>query len=182
MRILSRSLLALLFVAPACDSSKPKKTEDAAAKKAADEEAEKEKRIEQRRKDREAKAAAEKQAAEDQKKAIDALCVVPEGVKKPKKLDQACAAAGDAQIEFLKRAFADKPEKLAGVEKNAAMQKAQLLKSCGSIDVALGLKNAFDNAPKEYGPAISDIIGTCVGKLGPAAPPAGAGAVPPKRK
>lgn len=181
MRILSCSLFALLLVAPACDTDKKdKKVDDAAAKKA-NEEAEEAKRIEQRRQEREAKAAAEKKAEEDRQAAIEALCVVPEDAKKPKKLAQACEAAGDAQIEFLKRAFADQPEKLEGVEKNAAMQKAQLLKSCSTMEVALGLKNAFDNAPKDYGPWISGIIGTCVQKLGPSTPPPGAGgAVPPK--
>lgn len=181
MRILSCSVFALLLVAPACDSAeKPKKVDDAEAKKKAEED-ETAKRIEQRRKDREAKAAAEKKAEEEKQKAIEALCVVPEGVKKPKKLGKACEAAGEAQIAFLERAFADDPGKLAGVEKNAAMQKAQLLKSCSNMDVALGLKNAFDNAPKEYGPAISDIIRTCVGALGPATPPPGAGGAVPKK-
>lgn len=182
MRILSCSFLALLLAVPACDSGKKEKKPDADAKKKADEEAETEKRIAERKKAREAKAAAEKKAAEDRKKKIEELCVVPEDAKKPKKLDAACNALADAQIEFLKREYADNPDKLAGVEKNAPMQKANILKMCSSMDVAVGLKHAFDNAPKGYGESMNDIIATCMQKLGPAAPPPGAGGVPPKRK
>ncbi|MEM9454731.1 MAG: hypothetical protein AAGF11_11165 [Myxococcota bacterium] len=180
MRILSCSVLALLLLAPACDSAdKPKKADDAEAKKKAEED-ETAKRIEQRRKDREAKAAAEKKAAEDKQKQIEALCVVPEGVKKPKKLDKACDALAEAQIEFLKRQYADSPDKLAGVEKNAAMQKANIIKMCSSMDLALGLKNAFDNAPMGYGESMNDMIAACIKKLAPVAPAGGGAAVPKK--
>ena len=100
MRILSCSIVALLLVAPACDSNKKSPKPDAEAEKKAAEEAEEAKRLEQRRQEREAKAAAEKQAEEDRQKKIDELCVVPEGVKKPKKLGDACEAikSGDHKV------------------------------------------------------------------------------------
>jgi len=178
MRILSCSLLAIALVAPACDSKKEPKKDDAAEKKAA-EEAESEKRIAARKAEREGKAAAEKKEAEDKQKMLETLCVVPEDVKKPKKLDAACNATADAQIEFLKRQYAEDPGKLAGVEKNAPMQKANLIKMCSSMDVALGLKNAFDNAPLGYGGLMNDLMGTCMRKLGTA--PEGGAAVPAKK-
>lgn len=182
MRILSCSVLALLLVVPGCDSGKKEKKPDDAAAKQAAEQADSDKRIEERRKAREAKAAKEKADAEEKQKTIEALCVVPEGVKKPKKLDAACEALATAQIDFLKRQYAEEPAKLAGVEKNAPMQKANILKMCSSMDVAVGLKNAFDSAPMGYGESMNDMIAACMKKLGPSAPPPGAGAVPPKRK
>ena len=166
MRILSASLSVLLLV-PACDSGKKTdaKPDDEAAKKA-EEEAAEAKRIEERRKEREAKVAAEKQAEEERVKKIAELCVVPEDAKRPKKLDAACEATAEAQLEFLRRQYADDPAKLEGVEKNAPMQKANLIKMCSSMDVALGLKNAFDNAPEGYGESMNDIMATCLRQLG----------------
>lgn len=171
-------MLVFLLVAPACDSDKKPQTDPEADKKA-NEEAEEAKRIEQRRLEREAKAEAEKKEAEEKVATIEALCVVPEGAKLPKKIDEACTAAADAQIEFLKKQYADEPDKLAGVEKNAAMQKANMLKMCSSVEVAVGLQNAFENAPMGYGGSMNDIMATCIRKLG--SPAAGGGAaVPPK--
>lgn len=178
MRTLAPSLLALLLVT-ACDSgdAKPKQSAEADAKAA--EEAEAAKRIEERRKEREAKAEAEAKAEEDRKTKIAELCVVPEDAKKPKKLDAACEAMAEAQIEFLRRQYAEDAGKLAGVEKNAPMQKANILKMCSSTDVALGLKNAFDNAPMGYGEYLNDIIATCMQTLGK---PSDAGAAVPAKK
>lgn len=169
MRILSASSLVLLLaMAPVgCDSGKKSDTkQDDAAAKQAEEEAEAAKRIEERRKEREAKAAADKKAEEDRIKTIEGLCVVPEDAKKPKKLDQACQAMADAQIEFLKRQYADDPEKAAGVDGKADLMKAHMLKMCTSFDIALGLKNAFDNAPEGYAEHMNDIVGTCMQQLG----------------
>lgn len=166
MRILSASVLALLSLA-ACDSSKKSDTtvDDAAAKAAADE-AEAAKRIEERRKEREAKAAAEEQAKVERAKTIAELCVVPEDANKPKKLDAACQAMADAQIEFLRRQYADDPEKAAGVDAKVDLMKAHMLKMCSSMDVALGMKNAFDNAPDGYAEHMNDIVSTCMMQLG----------------
>jgi hypothetical protein len=179
MRILASSLLALLLVT-ACDSdSKPKQNpDDAAAKKAADE-AEETKRIAERAKKREAEALAKVKAEEDRKAKMAELCVVPEDAKKPKKLDAACDAMAAAQIDFLRRQYADDPDKLAGVEKNAPMQKANIIKMCSSMDVALGLQNAFVNAPMGYGEYLNDLIATCMQKLGKPDP---AGAAVPAKK
>lgn len=166
MRIPSAALLALLLV-PACDSSKKSdsKADDAAAKKA-EEDAEAAKRVEERRKEREAKAAAEKQAEEDRKKTIEGLCVVPEDAKKPKKLEDACQAMADAQIAFLEKQYKDNPEKAAGVGEKSALMKAHMMKMCTSFDIALGLKNAFDNAPEGYAEHMNDIVSTCMMQLG----------------
>lgn len=178
MRILTVTLA--LLMATACDSGKKAepKADDAAAKQAA-EEAEAAKRIEERRKEREAKATAEAKAEQERNDTIAGLCVVPEDVKKPKKLDAACDAMAEAQLEFLRRQYAGDADKLAGVEKNAPMQKANVIKMCSSMDVALGLKNAFDNAPMGYGEYLNDIIATCMQKLGK--PSDAAAAVPAKK-
>ncbi|MCX4243759.1 hypothetical protein [Paraliomyxa miuraensis] len=178
MRTLSSSLLALLLVT-ACDSGK-KKTEpnpDEAKKATEDEEAAK--RIEARRLEREAKEAAKVKEEEERKVKMAELCVVPEDAKKPKKLDAACDAAAEAQLEFLRRQYAEEPAKLEGVEKNAPMQKANLIKMCSSFEVALGLKNAFDNAPMGYGEHLNDLIATCMQKLGK---PSDASAAVPMKK
>jgi hypothetical protein len=179
MRIIASSLLALLLV-PACDSDKKPKADpgDAAAKQAADE-AESAKKVEERRKKREDEAAAKVKAEEDRKAKMDELCVVPQAAKKPKKLDAACDAMAEAQIAFLRRQYADNPDKLAGVEKNAPMQKANIIKMCSSMDVALGLQNAFVNAPMGYGEYLNDLIATCMQKLGK--PDAAATAIPAKK-
>ncbi|MEM7159314.1 MAG: hypothetical protein AAF799_41130 [Myxococcota bacterium] len=178
MRILSTSLLALLMATTACDSGK-KEGPDKAQAKAAEDEAAEAKRIEERRKAREAKAAAKKKAEEDKKKAIDELCVIPEDVKKPKKLADACEATSEAQVAFFKRQYAGEPDKLASIESKAEMQKQNLMRMCTSMDIALGLKNAFDKAPEGMGPELNEIIATCMRKLGTA--PKGGAAVPAKR-
>lgn len=179
MRTLAPSLLAVLLLF-ACDSKEKSKAGpgDAAAKQKADE-AESAKKIEERRKKREDEAAAKVKAEEDRKAKMDELCVVPEGAKKPKKLDAACDAMAEAQIAFLRRQYADDPNKLAGVEKNAPMQKANIIKMCSSMDVALGLQNAFDNAPMGYGEHLNDLIAACMQKLGK--PDAAATAIPAKK-
>lgn len=178
MRTLGLSMLALLLVT-ACDSKDKKAEPNAEAAKQAEEEAASAKRIEERRKEREAKAAADAKAVEDRKTNMAALCVVPEDAKKPKKLDAACDAMAEAQLEFLRRQYADDADKLAGVEKNAPMQKANIIKMCSSMDVALGLKNAFDNAPMGYGEYLNDLIATCIQQLGK--PDAAGAAVPAKK-
>jgi len=177
MRILSSSLLALLMVT-ACDSGK-KAGPSPEQNKAAEEEAAKDKRIAQRAQDRKDKAAAKVKADEDRAANMLTLCTVPEGVKKPKKLDVACDAMAEAQIEFLRREYAKDEGKLAGVEKNATMQKANIIKMCSSMDVALGLENAFDNAPLGYGEHLNDLIGACMQKLGK---PSDASAAVPAKK
>ena len=181
MRIGSSILLSLLFVT-ACDTSKKKEGPSEEEAKAAAEQAETDKRIEERRKAREAEDAAKKKAEEDRNTMIkEELCVVPEDAKPPKKLDDACNAMADAQIDFLRRQYASDPDKLAGVEKNAAMQKANIIKMCASMEIALGLKNAFDKAPEGYGEYMNDIVSVCMQQLAGGPPPAGAAAVPAKR-
>jgi predicted lipid-binding transport protein (Tim44 family) len=183
MRTLARSLLALLLVT-ACDSGekKPKaeSPEDLDAKKAAAA-AEDAKNVEERRKEREAKAAAEAKAAEDLKAQIDALCVVPEGAKKPKKLGDACEAVVTAQSSFIQRAFAHDPAKLEKLKGASQMQNQMTTQMClaGNIDVAVCQKHALDSAPKELGKDLNDIMRVCVEKYGAA--PKGP-AVLPKRK
>ncbi len=177
MRILSSSLLALLMVT-ACDSGK-KSAPDPAEAKQADEAAAEAKRIEDRRIARETKAAEKKKAEEDKKKTIDELCVVPPDAKKPKKLDAACEATAEAQVAFFKRQYADEPDSLASLEEKASLQKQNLMRMCTSMDIALGLKNAFDNAPKGMGSDLNDIIAVCMRKLGSA--PKGGVAVPAKK-
>lgn len=178
MRTLGSSLLALLLVT-ACDSgTKPKQNPEAA--KQAEEEAASAKRIEERAKKREAEAAAKVKAEEDRTAKMAELCVVPEDAKPPKKLEAACDAMAEAQIEFLRRQYADDAGKLAGVEKNAAMQKANIIKMCSSMEIAMGLKNAFDNAPLGYGEHLNDLIAACMGKLGKPSD-AGTAAVPAKK-
>lgn len=178
MRITCLSLLALL-VLPACDSGGKKKEANPDAAKAAAEAKAEEDRIAERKKQREAKAAAAKKAEEDKKKVIEELCVVPPDANKPKKLDQACDALANAQSDFLARQYADDKDALAKLEKNAPMQKQNMLRMCTSMDVAVGLKNAFDNAPMGMAKDMNDIIATCMQKLGPAQ---GGGAAVPQKK
>lgn len=178
MRTLSSTVLALLLVT-ACDSGKKATPAPDESTKAAEQD-DTDKRLEERRKEREAKAAAEVKAAEDRKVKIDELCTVPADAKKPKKLDAACDAMAEAQLAFLRRNYTGDAAKLEGVEKNAPMQKANILKMCSSMDVALGLQNAFDNAPEGYGEYMNDIVAVCLTKLGPA--DTGAGAALPAKK
>lgn len=179
MRILGSSLLALLLVTACDSSSKPKENPEAAKK--AEEEAAEQKRIEERGKKREADAAAKVKAEEDRKAKMAELCVVPEDAKPPKKLDAACDAMAEAQLAFLRRQYASEPGKLEGVEKNATMQKANIIKLCSSMDVAMGLKNAFDNAPDGYGEHLNDLIATCIQTLGKPSDEAAGAAVPAKK-
>jgi hypothetical protein len=178
MRTLAPACLALLLLT-ACDSgSKPKQSpDDAAAKKAASE-AEDAKKIEERRKKREEEAAAKAKADEERKQQIEALCVVPPDVKKPKKLDKACEDLAQAQMDFFARQYAAEPETLEKMKATAPLQKANILKMCSSMDVALGLKHAFDTAPMGFASSTNDLIATCLQKLGQ--PEAGGGAVPGK--
>jgi hypothetical protein len=179
MRTAVPSLLALLLVT-ACDSkseSKPS-TDDLNAKKAA-EEAEEAKKIEERRKKREDEAAAKAKAEEERKQQIEALCVVPPDAKKPKKLDNACEDLAQAQMDYFARQYAEEPETLEKMKATAPLQKANILKMCTSMEVALGLKHAFDNAPLGFAPSTNDLIATCIQQLGDAS--AGSAALPGKK-
>jgi regulator of protease activity HflC (stomatin/prohibitin superfamily) len=182
MRNLSVPSLVLLL-AVACNSpkgdSKPS-TDDAAAKKAA-EEAEEAKKIEERRQKREAEEAAKVAAEAERKQQMEALCIVPEGVKKPKKLDKACEDLAQAQMDYFARQYAEEPETLEKMKATAPLQKANILKMCTGMDVALGLKHAFDNAPMGFASSTNDLIATCMQKLATEAPPADA-ALPKKKK
>jgi len=182
MRTLVPSWLALLLVLPtvsACDSSKESKAspDDAAAKKAAEED-EAAKKVEERRKKREAEEAAKKKAEEDRKAQIEALCVIPKDAKKPKKLDKACEDLAKAQMSFFERQYADDPTALERMKASAPLQKANMMKMCTSMDIAVGLKHAFDNAPPGMASATNDLIATCIQKFGQ--PQAGESAVPGK--
>jgi hypothetical protein len=183
MRTLASSLLVLLLVT-ACDSSSDKPKEDPAAlnaKKAAAD-AEEAKKVEERRKEREAKAAAETKAADDLKAQIDALCVVPEGAKKPKKLGDACEAVVKAQASFIERAFSKDPAKLEKLKGASKMQTQMTMQMClaGNVDVAVCQKHALDGAPEELGKDLNDIMRVCVEKYGTA--PKGPTALPGKPK
>lgn len=166
MRTFVPSLLALLLVT-ACDSkseSKPS-ADDVNAKKAAEAEADA-KKVEERRKKREDEAAAKLKAEEERKQQIDALCVVPKDAKKPKKLDKACEDLAQAQMDFFARQYAQEPETLEKMKATAPLQKANMMKMCTSIDVAVGLKHAFDTAPLGFVSSTNDLIATCIQKLG----------------
>jgi polynucleotide 5'-kinase involved in rRNA processing len=168
MRTLVPSLLALLLVI-ACDSkseSKPS-AESLDAKKAAEADADA-KKIEERRKKREEEAAAKAKAEEERKQQIEALCVVPTDAKKPKKLDKACEDLAQAQMDFFARQYAEEPETLEKMKATAPLQKANIMKMCTTMDVAVGLKHAFDNAPLGFAPSTNDLIATCIQKLGDA--------------
>lgn len=180
MRTLAASSLALLLVV-ACDSksdSKPS-ADDLAAKKAAEDEAAA-KKLEERKKKREEEAAAKAKAEEERKAAIEALCVVPKDVKKPKKLDKACEDLAQAQMDFFARQYEKEPETLEKMKATAPLQRANMMKMCTSMDVAVGLKHAFDNAPLGFAESTNDLIATCIQKLGAEAP-AGDGALPGKK-
>ena len=176
MRNLVAPLLALLL-AVACDSSKTDgkpSADDLAAKKAADSDADA-KKVEERRKKREEEAAAKVKADEERKQQIEALCVLPKDVKKPKKLDKACEELAQAQMDYFARQYAQEPETLEKMKATAPLQKANMLKLCSSIDVAVGLKHAFDTAPVGFVSSTNDLIATCVQKLGAGAPAGDAG-------
>lgn len=180
MRTLAATVIALVL-AVACDSKSETKpsTDDLAAKKAAEDE-ENAKKVEERRKKREAEEAAKVKAEEERKQQIEALCVVPEDAKKPKKLDKACEDLAQAQMDFFARQYAEEPETLEKMKATAPLQKANILKMCTSMDVAVGLKHAFDNAPLGFASSTNDIIATCIQKLGSGAP-AGDAALPGKK-
>ena len=174
-------LLALLL-AVACDSSKGESkpsAEDLAAKKAAEADADA-KKVEERRKKREEEAAAKTKAEAERKAQIDALCVVPEGAKKPKKLEKACEDLAQAQMDFFARQYEKEPETLEKMKATAPLQRANMMKMCTSMDVAVGLKHAFDNAPLGFAESTNDLIATCIQKLGAGAP-AGDAAMPDKK-
>lgn len=181
MRTLVAPLLALLL-AVACDSSKNESkpsADDLAAKKAADADADA-KKVEERRKKREEEAAAKTKAEAERKQQIEALCVLPKDAKKPKKLDKACEELAQAQMDFFARQYAQEPETLEKMKATAPLQKANMLKMCTSMDVAVGLKHAFDTAPLGFVSSTNDLIATCVQKLGAGAP-AGDAALPGKK-
>ena len=181
MRTIAASSLALLLVV-ACDSSKSDSkpsADDLAAKKAAEEEADA-KKVEERKKKREEEAAAKAKADEERKAAIEALCVVPKDAKKPKKLDKACEDLAQAQMDFFARQYEKEPETLEKMKATAPLQRANMMKVCTSMDVAVGLKHAFDNAPLGFAESTNDLIATCIQKLGAGAP-AGDAAMPDKK-
>ena len=180
MRNLAASVLALLFVV-ACDSKSETKpgADDLAAKKAAEEE-EAAKKVEERRKKREAEDAAKAEAEAARKQEIEALCVVPKDAKKPKKLDKACEDLAQAQMDYFARQYEKEPETLEKMKATAPLQKANILKMCTSMDVAMGLKHAFDNAPAGFASSTNDLIATCIQKLGAGAP-AGDASLPGKK-
>ncbi len=178
MRIAFPTLLALLLATAGCDSSKPAPKPDDA--KQAAEQAESDKRIEERRKKREAEAKAKADAEAKVKAQIDALCVVPEGAKPPKKLEAACQAVVDAQMAFMERLYAEEPEVVEKFKKAAKMQNQMTMNSCTgtNIKVAMCQKAALDAAPKELRKSLPDLLRTCIEKFG--APPKGEGVVPKK--
>jgi hypothetical protein len=125
-----------------------------------------EERLEMRREARAATVGVEASADDARKHEIYyELCVVPDGVTMPTTLDAACEAMAEAKLAYLRSEFADDPGKLAGIEKYASMEKANMRRVCSSMDVALGIKHAFDHAPRGYGPYINDIIASCLTKL-----------------
>jgi hypothetical protein len=178
---LAAASFALLFVV-ACDSSSKSESkpsaDDLAAKKAAEDEAAA-KKVEERKKKREEEDAAKAKAAEERKAAIDALCVVPKDAKKPKKLDKACEDTAKAQQDYFARQYEKEPETLEKMKATAPLQRANIIKMCTSMDVAVGLKHAFDNAPVGFVDSTNDIIATCIQKLG--SEPAGDAALPGKK-
>lgn len=181
MHKLAAPSLALLL-AVACDSSKGESkptADDLTAKKAAEDEADA-KKVEERKKKREEEAAAKVKAEEERKQQIEALCVVPKDAKKPKKLDKACEDLAQAQMDFFARQYEKEPETLEKMKATAPLQKANILKMCTSMDVAVGLKHAFDNAPPGFVSSTNDLIATCIQKLGAGAP-AGDAAMPSKK-
>jgi len=179
--LLVPSLAVLLVIA--CDSSSKGEAkpgaDELAAKKAA-EEAEGAKKVEERKKKREEEDAAKAKAAEERKAAIDALCVVPKDAKKPKKLDKACEDLAKAQQDYFARQYEKDPETLEKMKATAPLQRANMMKMCTSMDVAVGLKHAFDTAPVGFVDSTNDIIATCIQKLGEGAP-AGDASLPGKK-
>lgn len=172
-------LASLLFIPVACDSGGDAPSAEAKAAEAkAQEEAELQKRLEERRKKREAEQKAKEEEEAKKEAALDALAVLPEGVKMPKKLDKACAAVGEAQMAFFERMYEGETlEKLKSSAGTAIPMTVGTCKKSGAIEVAVCQKHALETAPPDMKQALSLILRKCIDKFGKNP---GSGAVPPQ--
>jgi hypothetical protein len=133
------------------------------------------KRLEERRKQREADAKAEQNAEAAKMAALDAACTVASGAEgKPKKLDAACAAVGDAWDAFMQKRYADDADVIAKWNESKNAQLPFALTQCkkmGSIDVAACQANALANLPLEIEAEAPEVMAHCAQKCGKNLPP-----------
>jgi hypothetical protein len=162
-------LVSISALAIGCDSS-PAPSDAAAAAAKADkekEDAEAAKRTEEFRKKREAEEQKKKEAEEAKAAAFDAVCVVPEGAKKPKKLAQACQAVVDAHDGFMQRHYAGDTETLEKWNAAKGTQVPFTLATCnktGSLEAAMCQKHALDTAPAELKEDAPELLRRCIDK------------------
>jgi hypothetical protein len=155
------TLLAVVAVPAACDSSKPAPAANAAADGKANEDAEYEKRMAERKKEREGKAAAEEQAKKDLAARIETITVIPEGTKLPKKTADACDQVVEAQRGFMKK-FHPQIEEAA-----LTTQLGMLKKQCnemGNLQAAMCQKFALEATDEALKGAINEYLPACMKK------------------
>lgn len=160
---------AIGALASGCDSSPAPSDAALAAAKAEKEkeDAEAARRTEEFRRKREAEEQKKKEAEAAKTAALDAVCVVPEGAKKPKKLAQACQAVVDAHDGFMQRHYADDAETLEKWNAAKGTQVPFTLATCnktGSIEAAMCQKHALDSAPVELKEDAPEILRRCIDK------------------
>lgn len=169
MMLRALALVSITGLAIGCDSAPSKSDAAAEAAKAEKEkeEAESAKRTEEFRKKREADEQKKKEAEEAKLAAFDAVCVVPEGAKKPKKLTQACQAVVDAHDGFMNRLYAGDTETLEKWNSAKGTQVPFTLATCnktGSLEAAMCQKHALDNAPAELKEDAPELLRRCIDK------------------
>lgn len=162
-RLLLPSVLLGLVAASACDDGSSAAKVDAAAAKQAQEDAELEARLEQRKQERLAAAEAEKREEEEIAAEIEAITVIPEGTKLPKKAADACAQVVEAQRGFMGKFHPD-------IEEAAlTTQLGMLGKQCndmGNIEVAMCQKFALEATTERLKGKINEYLPVCMGKYG----------------
>jgi hypothetical protein len=138
------------------------------------------KRLEERRKQREAEAKAEQTAEAAKMAALDAACTGgstsrPSGAEgKPKQLDAACAAVGEAWDAFMQKRYADDADVIAKWNESKNDQLPFALTQCkrmGSIEVAACQANALANLPLEIEAEAPEVMAHCAQTCGKDLPP-----------
>lgn len=129
------------------------------------------KRLEERRMQREAEAKAEQNVEAAKTAALDAACTA---ATKPKKLDAACAAVGDAWDAFMQKRYADDADVIGKWNESKNAQLPFALTQCkkmGSIEVAACQANALANLPLEIEAEAPEVMAHCAQKCGKDLPP-----------
>lgn len=162
------SLVSLALLVPlaltACDSG-PSEEEQKAAEAAAKKKQEEEDALAKRKAEREAKDKAAEDAKEEERKKLDALAVIPEGMEEPKDIAAACDAVAEAQDAMMQKYLPeDKKEGWnSGKEAQLGLTKAQCNKT-GSMKIAMCQANALNTVPEDLYKKFNDLVTMCAEK------------------